>query len=249
MKTVYIQYQDNIPITINSYAAEYGFKRMGNQICTFENDVNTIDNFRQSKHLLCNSNNIFVGGIHTLLSILNAFDVNEPITYNPHEYLPNYVHREIHNTTLECARNMIFKKSFFVKPAFDNKLFTGFVAKSEIDLIKLQRLPSHTNVLISSVIDIVSEYRCFVHKGKLVDMKQYNGDFTVFPNIHVIENAIAEFKDQPIAYTLDFAILKDNTMELIEINDFFGIGYCGMNIVTYCKMLDDRWNQLIKNIK
>lgn len=247
MKTAYIQYQDNIPNSVNSYIAEYGFKRMNYTVKSFtSNDVNNWSDM--DIKLLNNSYTIFVGGIYTLLNILTKFKIQHPITYNPHKYLSNYCNRNIYESTLKHARQLNKEQQiFFIKPLFDNKLFTGFVAKSEIDFIRLNNLPDNTQVLISEVINIKSEYRCYIYNKQLMDIKHYAGDFTIFPNIKIILDAIQQFENQPIAYSLDFAILNNNQMELIEINDFYGISYYGINPILYCKMLDNRWNQITQN--
>jgi hypothetical protein len=39
------------------------------------------------------------------------------------------------------------------------------------------------NYQISDIIEIDSEWRSFVYKGKLVGLQNYSGDFTIFPNV------------------------------------------------------------------
>ena len=247
MKTVYVQYQDGIPITVNTYIAEYGFKRMSYDIGHF--GIENVDDWEQNPsnyNLGLLKSAIFIGGTFTLLRILDLFGIKRPETYNQYQCLPTYCNRAITSSNLGIARKKIQnQESFFIKPYEDTKLFTGFVATNEIDFIKLQRLPNDTKVIISEIVDIVTEYRCFVNRGKLLDIKTYNGDFKQFPNVEIIENAIEEFKNQPISYTLDFAKLKNGKMELIEINDGYSLGYCGIHPITYCKFLEDRWLEII----
>lgn len=53
-------------------------------------------------------------------------------------------------------------------------------------------------VTISDVLtDIKSEWRGFVHNKKLVGLNNYLGDFTVFPNVDIINKMIAEYKKIP----------------------------------------------------
>lgn len=174
--------------------------------------------------------------------------IERPQTYNQFECLPQYCHRNITASNLGIARKKLQNQEvFFIKPLEDTKLFTGFVATNEIDFIRLQELQNDTKVLISEVIDIQSEFRCFVNRKTLIDVKQYNGDFKIFPNINIIEQAIQDFTNQPISYTLDFARLKDGSMELIEINDGYSLGYCGIHPYSYCRLLEDRWFEIIEN--
>jgi len=35
-------------------------------------------------------------------------------------------------------------------------------------------------------------------------------------------------------------------MALIEINDGFSLGYCGIHPATYCQLLEDRWKEITK---
>lgn len=84
------------------------------------------------------------------------------------------------------------------------------------------------NYQISDLINIKSEWRAFVFKNKLVGLQNYSGDFTVFPSIEKINNMIAEYKTQPIAFTLDVAIKEDNNITvIIECHNFFSCGLYG----------------------
>jgi hypothetical protein len=83
----------------------------------------------------------------------------------------------------------------------------------------------------------------------MVGCKNYTGDFTIFPDFHIINNAITEYERTvdviPISYSLDFAITDGGETQLIEINDGFALGSYGLNSIYYCKFIRDRWNQLI----
>jgi hypothetical protein len=144
----------------------------------------------------------------------------------------------------------------FIKPADGVKEFTGFVLEKISTLRDINlyypEVNSDTEIYISEVVDIISEYRCFVHKNKLVGIKHYDGDFTRFPNISIIELMIDKYKnDSPISYTLDVGIIsKTNTTNyetiLIEINDFWAIGGYGLDGKTYVRMLIDRFQEIKK---
>lgn len=109
-------------------------------------------------------------------------------------------------------------------------------------------------VMTSEVVDIVSEYRCFVLNGELMEIKHYQGDFRLFPYIDVIQRMIKEYKSAPIAYTLDVGILinqKDFLLKtiLIEVNDMWAVGPYGVDPSLYLKLLKRRWLQIFKVIK
>lgn len=172
MKNIYVQYQNGIPISVNSYIAEYGFKRMGRTVSHFTREE--VETWTENECKLL-KNNTFVGGCATMLKIVDLMGVKRPLTYNPHIYLPNYCGRDMFITTLAEARNTIVKsdKPFFIKPAADTKIFDGYVVRVQADFLRLRHLDGNLPVLISDVIQIDSEFRCFVHKRKLVDVKNY----------------------------------------------------------------------------
>lgn len=84
------------------------------------------------------------------------------------------------------------------------------------------------NYQISQMIDIRSEYRCFVYQQRLVGIQNYSGDFEIFPNISKIKEMIREYKNAPIAYTLDVGVNKNGTF-VIEVHDFFSCGLYGFS--------------------
>lgn len=79
---------------------------------------------------------------------------------------------------------------------------------------------------ISSLIDIDSEWRCFVYEGKLVGLQNYSGDFDIFPDVEKIKRMIQAYRSQPPVFTLDVAIMQDRTV-VIEVHDFFSCGLYG----------------------
>lgn len=104
---------------------------------------------------------------------------------------------------------------------------------------------------ISSIIDIDSEWRSFVHNNQLVGLQHYSGDFTKFPNVEQIKKMIKTYqKNAPVAYTLDVGILnKTNKTVVIEVHDFFSCGLYGFNnLKIYPYMLSQWYHQfLLKN--
>jgi hypothetical protein len=140
----------------------------------------------------------------------------------------------------------------FVKPLKDVKMFTGavFTKASEWDLYPdlgdwdgpyLCRPPFELKIL--------SEWRCFVHKNKIVNVSSYNSEQPdSFPSKYII-NAIVDIlaeQDIPVAYSLDVALLEGGVTEFIELNDMWAIGPYGCDEETYFKMLKDRWNEIVE---
>jgi hypothetical protein len=93
-----------------------------------------------------------------------------------------------------------------------------------LDLTK-NKLPIG-NYMISEVIDIHSEWRAFVYKDKLVGLNNYSGDFTIFPDVELIEEMIKKNHSTPVAYTLDVGINDKGTF-IIEVHAFMSCGLYG----------------------
>ena len=112
---------------------------------------------------------------------------------------------------------------------------------------------------ISEYINIDSEWRAFVYKGKLVGLQNYVGEFTEFPDIQVIRKMIKMYKDAPIAYTLDVGINYRSTWEMvlneyntfvIEVHDFFSCGLYGFaDLAILPNMFYRAYQSIIKNKK
>jgi hypothetical protein len=69
----------------------------------------------------------------------------------------------------------------------------------------------------------------------------------MLPNFEIIDQAIVDYKNQPIAYSIDFGITSEGKTLLIEMNDAYGLSSYGLNKMIYCKILEKRWDQIIKN--
>ena len=84
---------------------------------------------------------------------------------------------------------------------------------------------------ISNTIDILSEYRCFIFKNKLIGLHFYIGDFTIFPDIDKIKKMISAYKTAPISYTLDIGVTNNMETIVIECHNFYSCGLYGFNDV------------------
>lgn len=85
----------------------------------------------------------------------------------------------------------------------------------------------------SEIIDIHSEYRCFVYQGQLLGIHFYQGDFWKYPDRYTINKIIDSYKDCPTAYTLDVAVAYTenqpvtNQTVVLEVHDFYACGLYG----------------------
>lgn len=152
------------------------------------------------------------------------------------------------------SKDLIHKSTypFFVKPLKELKKFTGFVAKSEKDFELYPDVDwSNTSLFLTGVLEnIVSEWRCYVLKGKVFACVNYSGDPLNFPFRHVIHELIEKFTNSPVSYSLDVVIEESKTgykTRFIEINDAYSLGYYGGDVINYTKMLNERWKEIIQN--
>jgi hypothetical protein len=200
-----------------------------------------------------NENDILVGCVEATKAFWNelGFKIPEYIGYP--ESLNEFYGRKIGKSSIgEIEAKDL---PIFIKPLSGVKEFTGFVLDKFNTLQNIgmyySQITSDTLVYTSEVIDIVSEYRVFVHKNEIVGIKHYAGDFSVFPPCtYTINEMIQKYKKgAPISYTLDIGILEtipNDTMVIIEINDFWAIGGYGLDGKTYVRMLIDRFQEIKK---
>lgn len=142
----------------------------------------------------------------------------------------DYAQRDIFNGTVEHIKE---NKSQFIKSNDKIKGFSDIVtSKKDIPI---------GNYQISNVIEIDSEYRVFVFRNKAVGMKNYAGDFFIFPNTDTIQRMIEDYKEEaPIAYTLDIGINKTGTF-IIEVHDFFSCGLYGFSNYNILSQMFSSW--------
>ena len=241
MRTVYIQKQGHRIASENGFAAALGFAQMGYNIVEADESV-TYNKLSEDKSAMA------VGGINYIRGAFHHLGINQPQIDNPHIHLPQYLGREVCEATWsEIEQIDIFP--FFIKPLEDHKLFTGYVVKTPQELLhaKLRGVKSDSKTVLSECVEFISEFRCFVFEGKLVGCKNYAGDFRVLPDFDIIESAIVDYNEQPAGYSIDFGVTSDGKTLLIEMNDGFGLSAYGLNKIIYCKILEARWDEILKN--
>lgn len=245
--TVYIQVDEKGKMFDDwIFAAYLGFKKKKCKIKFFK-DIQTVS-FKD------NSSDVVVGAVEPTIEYFKINNIpippplNIPFNLNKEQYLG----REIELMTMaEFRKNNTYP--IFVKPQGRVKEFSsGVLTNADTKRLILHDVPDESLVMTSTIVDIVSEYRCFVHQGILRGIKHYQGDFTVFPDVKFIQQVIKDYKDAPVAYTVDVGVIdrpyehpRERTV-LIECQDFWSIGGYGMDIQTYSTMLRDRWYQIVR---
>lgn len=251
IEKVYIQQENGSFQDDWLYYAYMGFKEKGIKIQFFEcgdGEKLPIGIIPYKKHMI-------VGWIQYTMLYFNAiqnskekynkdplYEIPKPL--NVPDSIKKYAMRNFNVVTMGD-----FKKDttlpIFVKPYDKLKLFTGgVITKSDSRRFFYHDVSDDTLVMTSDVLDIITEYRCFVNNGKLVGIKHYNGDFDKFIDVDVVRNAINDYIEQPIAYTIDFGLTSDNKTVLIECNDAWSICNYGLDSETYVNMLMNRWIEI-----
>ncbi len=232
---IYIQAMNNFPIADWAVSAYMGFREKQSDIIFFED----IEEVPTSK------NNIVVAYIEDTNKYLEKFGIEPKKALNIPVELEKYTGRKIRYMSMgEFKQDN--ELPVFVKPARGSKEFqAGVLTKHESKMWFFKDHPDDTPVLVSEVVDFVSEYRGYVIDGVLKGIKHYMGDFRIFPDMNVVDNAIKDYVSQPAGYSIDFGITSDGRTLLIECNDGWSLGNYGLNDVTYSTLLAKRWIQLM----
>jgi len=236
---IYIQRDDRGEIFDDFvFAAYLGFKQRKFNIKFFKK----IDEVPISK------NNLIVGSIENTEIYFNKLGINIPPPIHMPKELEDLSGRKTYITTLGEVRKYDEKKfPLFIKSNTELKKFIPGPIKSKKDLgIYLYNISDETSVLISDVINFISEYRCFVKEKQLKGIKHYIGNFDFFPDMEYIYECIRNYKSSPIAYTLDVGITDKGDTVIIECNDAWSIGNYGLDGYVYSELLLSRWIEIIK---
>jgi len=173
-----------------------------------------------------------IGSVEFVTAFLQYFYEKTPKPINVPEVLFNSTYRNIMNGTEKDINTL--RGKWFIKSNDKIKEFSEIIDVNENTIIP----PG--NYQISQYVDIQSEWRAFIYKGKLVGLHNYSGDFTRFPSVDTIKGMILKYKDAPIAYTLDVGVNYFNTF-VIECHDFFSCGLYGFSDHTILPNMFQKW--------
>lgn len=189
-------------------------------------------------------NNLFVGSTEFMREVFNRVGLNDV-------KLPENSNRDCEYITLEEAHKRVANgDKLFIKP-IEIKLFTGLILDG-MQHSCLLNLPSQTIVMAYEPFKskIISEWRLYVHNDKLIDSRNYSGEFIISPDyqyaMKVISNNRGKF---PCAYTVDIAVLENNENVVVEFNDMWAIGNYGIPNDLYLRVLKNRYFQIMSDIK
>ncbi|KMZ43569.1 MULTISPECIES: ATP-grasp domain-containing protein [Bacillales] len=221
---------------VNAFIAFEGFASLGWEIIKFH-DIHEI----KEK----NPEDIVVGGIGNVrkrLEILGIERSQGEIDYP--DSLSSYFGRKIWTSTIQQLFENKQDWNVFVKPKDITKKFAGKVVKEYKDFIGLIEQDEDTKIWCSEIVDFVTEWRCFIRYGEILDIRQYKGVWDSKLDLRIIKSAVKDYIDAPAAYGLDFGIDRDGNMKLVEINDGHSLGTYGIAPLNYAKFLSARWSEL-----
>jgi hypothetical protein len=239
---LYIQCKGSMPINPDILVAAQGCEWMGYEIRPFEYNqgISPALTSALKKH-------IFVGGIECMRYIFTVLGKIPPsINFPIGNVDTGLIGRKLEYSTLQSAveKFKVDNKPFYIKP-FERKLFDAVLLSKEPQLSYFRELGPDTRVIMSEPLEIVSEWRTFIHNRKMVDCRSYTGDFRAHPDYQFIQSNIDTYEDSPIAYTLDVAVLKDGRTVVMEFDDFWAVGAYGLDPSEYAQMLLDRYKEII----
>lgn len=154
------------------------------------------------------------------------------------------------------------KLPIFMKPrgTAHVKAFPGHVIKDKSDLWITESIKVHedTPVWISTVVNIKTEYRCYILKNKICGGKAvcYAGNEEEYPIdmdlVNEVVQAMAEDTEEGVsAYAVDFFVNDQRETYLLEVNDGFSLGLYptaenDLLARQYVEMMMTRWAEMVK---
>jgi len=203
--------------------------------------LTSFEEVQSGKFDLLIKNNLFVGSVEFMKEVFSRIG-KENIR------VPKNSNREHKVMTLGEAKEISKSKSIFIKP-FDIKLFTGFILDQMINN-SISDISDDTLIMVYDVFSspIKSEFRCYVHRNNVVDIRNYSGDLFCLPNEEYLNSVIDLNKtfDFPISYTIDIGVLENDENVVIEYNDMWAIGNYGMPNDLYLRLLRDRYFEIVR---
>ena len=235
---IYIQKKDNedIPHHFDCACAMYGAIDLGLYY--------TLVYFEDVKNGEFDSlikNNLFVGSVEFMTEVFNRVDIEQPRL--PINNLRPYEEMKL--------RDFKYQYPVFIKPK-SIKAFTGFVV-DDYSKSMLNTLDKELDIIIQQVINLDSEWRFYVFRNKIVDIRHYSGRMDInligaVNNFNKLDDST--FKNFPETFVMDIGFYNDSdSYTIIEFNDMWAIGNYGVPNDLYVRMLKDRYFDIIKNKK
>lgn len=204
--------------------------------------LTTFDEVSSGKFDALINKHLFVGSVEFMREVFRRAGIGDV-------RVPRNSNRNCEITTLGDAINRILSgETLFVKPV-EIKLFTGAVL-NRANYQYVYDISRDALVMVYQPFseEIVSEWRLYIHNNKIVDSRNYFGDFKISPNYRYAESIVEDNRSEfPCSYTIDIGILENGDNVVVEFNDMWAIGNYGTDNTLYLRMLRDRYFQIIQN--
>lgn len=246
LETVFVQSKNGIPCDEAFYKAWEGFRKKQVDCKLFEAAE------LHERRLELSKTTLVVGGVRVVEAAMRQLGIEVPAANNLPRRLEKYRGRKVSHSTLGKLRIKYQPgeprgEALFIKPLTKNKGFPALALYDADDLTFLDKFADDEPVLVSEYVVFVSEWRCFVIDGQVINLSHYQGDMFMFPDADVIHNAINDYgNDAPAGYGIDFGVLTDGKTVLVECNEGYSLGSYGINAVEYADLLEARWLQLAR---
>lgn len=217
---------------VNAYIANDGFQTLGWETKKYFSVEEITDKDPES---------LIVGGIGNVRKRLKQLGLDRSL--NEIDYpkeLEKYLGRRVWVSTIEEVFRNEINWNVFVKPKKETKKFEGKVIKEFIGLIDED---NPTEIWCSDIVNFITEWRCFIRYGEILDIRQYKGAWDSKLDLAIVKNAVKDFKSAPASYALDFGV-DNNSIKLVEVNDGHSLGTYGISAINYAKFLSARWAEL-----
>lgn len=237
---IYIEAMNGFPRNDWSMSAFIGFRERQADIIFYE-DIKEVPTQR---------NIVLVGCIEDTNEFLSRFGLGPKLALNIPAQLRFFTGRHHCNSTLEELYDSPEAKwPLFIKPAGKSKEFVAGVVRS-LDQAKayFNNLVPETIIMVSEVVDFVSEYRCYITNGEIKGVKHYLGDFFVYPDGDRIKQMVKAYTSAPAGYSLDVGVLSTGETVLVECNDGWSLGNYGLAPNLYVSLLVARWREMFKPV-
>ena len=227
---------DNEYLSVNFAVAAQGFKEMGWEFVGYQ----TVESILPQ---LCRED-VVVDFMDESRQALEHLGINVTSIPTYPEALRRFLGREIWTSTIDTIASRPELWPVFVKPRDDSKKFTGVLVRGTGDLVGCGDPAGDTPVWCSEPVRFLTEWRCFVRYGKILDVRPYKGNWRSQFDPHIIEEAVEIWEEKPRGCALDFGVDEQGRTLLVEVNDGFALGAYGLSPLLYAQFLSARWTEL-----
>lgn len=245
VRQVYVQAEGGVPATDSFYRAWDGFRRRGVPVAPFE--PKQLDD----RSLPLARDTLVVGGVPVVEAALAALGVAVPPADNLPESLAAFRGRKVWTGTWGELRARYGKSGppapLWVKARRRNKAVPSIAVYDAADIGASGNLPDSFEVLVSEYVTFVSEWRCFVRGGRVIDLCRYQGDVFAYPDAAVVRAAVSAHAKvgAPAGYGIDFGVLTTGRTVLVEVNEGYSLNPYGLESMEYAELLEARWLELV----